>query len=65
MNELAKVKEDVEQLKEDVEEIKDNHLSCIFTAVMMLNDKVKTNRWMFMGGMALLGLVIGLVQCFG
>ena len=54
-----------QEVKEDVKDIKDNHLVSIARRIDALTDKVKDLKWLFLGGMAVLGIVLGLLQVFG
>lgn len=53
------------ELRDDIEDIRDNHLASIFSAVMNLADQVKNLRWFFLGGIALLGVIMAMLQVFG
>jgi len=57
--------EEFKEVKKDVKDIKDNHLPSILKSIDALKDKVKDLKWFFLGGMAVLGIVLGILQVFG
>ena len=72
MDELEIIKKDVEDLKAEVQEIRDNHLQCIFSAVMEFGAEVKSIqkqlhnlRWFIAGAGGIISIVIALIKCLG
>jgi hypothetical protein len=53
------------ELKDDVTDIRDNHLVTITEKLSALTEKVRDLKWFFLGGMAVLGLILGILQVFG
>jgi len=58
-------REEFKEVKDDVRDIKDNHLASITKQLDALTGRVKDLRWFFLGGMAVLGVVLGMLQVFG
>lgn len=58
-------REEFKEVKDDVKDIKDNHLPSILKSIDALKDKVKDLKWFFVAGMAVLGIVLGMLQVSG
>jgi len=55
----------IKEVNDNIDDIKENHLSTIYALIDSVLDKVSTLRWVFIAGMAVLGVVLGLLQVFG
>lgn len=51
-------KKAIKEINGKIDDIKDNHLAGII-------ERVNTLRWVFIAGMAVLGVVLGVLQVFG
>ena len=69
MNELAEVKQELDEVKADIKDIKDNHLVSLLNKLVVLEDKIDDKvsdlRWFIMASLVVLGLVLGMLQVYG
>ena len=62
-------KEDLEEkckeINGKIDNIMNNHLPHILSLIEMVKDRVMTNRWVFLGSVAVLGVALGIRDVFG